>query len=69
MDNTGFDGVLIADALEEDADGNADHFLWNTSALSEGKYFIYAMIFDENNSYRIYANEPFTIKHNNKDRD
>ncbi|MBD2547856.1 DUF7507 domain-containing protein [Planktothricoides raciborskii] len=46
-DNEGFDGVLIADGLQE-TDG-AGNFVWNTEGLPTGDYYIYAMVMDENN--------------------
>lgn len=46
-DNEGFDGVLIADGLQE-TDG-AGSFVWNTEGVPTGDYFIYAMVMDENN--------------------
>ncbi len=66
MDNIGFDGILITDTLKEDPDGKADRLLWDTSALTEGSYYIYATISDESSSYRVYAKQPFKIKQNNK---
>ena len=62
-DNTGFDGVLIANALEEDMDGNNDHYLWDISTQAEGSYYIYATISDEVNSYRVYSDKAFAIEH------
>jgi hypothetical protein len=62
-DNTGFDGSLIIDAIEEDADNAADKYLWDISMMPDGEYFIYAIISDETSSYRAYAKEPFTIHH------
>ncbi len=46
-DNQGLDGVLIADGLAE-ADG-AGNFVWNTTGVPTGEYYIYAMVVDENN--------------------
>lgn len=65
-DNSGFDGVLIAGALEEEADGNGDHYLWDTSTQAEGSYYIYAIISDGSRSYRVYADNPVVIKHGAK---
>ena len=62
-DKTGFDGTLIVGSIEEDPDGRADKYRWDVSGLAEGEYFIYAIISDETDSYRVYANEPFSIKH------
>jgi len=63
IDNTGFDGSLITSGIEEDSKGNGDHFLWDTSMLLEGNYYIYAVISDETYSYRIYSDKPFNIQH------
>lgn len=67
-DKAGFDGTLIVDAIEEDPDGRADKYLWDVSTLPEGKYFIYAIISDETNNYRVYANEAFSIRHHGHHR-
>ena len=68
-DTAGFDGVLIADAIEENSDGNGDHFLWNISTQTEGTYYIYATISDETNSYQVYSEKPFVIEHHGQERD
>lgn len=62
-DNTGFDGTLITSGIEEDADGNNDHFLWDTSTLAEETYYLYAIVSDETNSYRVYSDKSVVIKH------
>ncbi|MCW8830347.1 MAG: PKD domain-containing protein, partial [Gammaproteobacteria bacterium] len=62
-DNAGFDGRLITTGIEEDTDGNADHFLWDTSAMAEGDYYIYAIISDQTNHYQVYSDNAITIKH------
>jgi hypothetical protein len=64
-DNTGFDGSLIVSDLEEDLDGKDDKYMWNVSAIPDGEYFIYAIISDGVDTYRVYAEEPFTIRHGN----
>ena len=53
-DNVGEDGVLIAEGIEEDADGEDDAYVWDGSAL-EGEYFIYAVISDEDASATLYS--------------
>lgn len=47
-DNQGFDGILIANNLEE-KDGNGS-FTWNTEGIPTGDYYIYAMAVDDNNA-------------------
>lgn len=61
-DNSGADGVLIADHLEEDPDGDADSHAWDISAL-EGTYYIYAVISDGVSSQTVYASGAVTIDH------
>ena len=53
-DDTGEDGFLIADAIEEDMDGDDDAYSWDVSAL-EGVYYIYAVISDELSSVTVYS--------------
>ena len=67
-DDTGFDGILIADAIEENLDGNNDHFLWNISTQTEGTYYIYAIISDETHSYQVYSDRSFVIEHHGQGR-
>ena len=43
-DNAGADGTLIVSGLSEDPDGAADEYLWDTSQLPYGMYYIYAVI-------------------------
>ena len=45
-DSSGQDGTLIASGLSEDADGESGGFQWDTSAVAEGKYYVYAVIDD-----------------------
>ena len=67
--NTGFDGSLIVDALEENPDGKRDRFLWNTSTLTKGTYYIYARISDETNSYQVYSDKAIVINHHRRGSD
>ena len=59
-DNQGEDGVLIAQNLAEDPDGEADGFDWDISGL-EGTYYIYAVIADEITSMTVYGSTPLLI--------
>ncbi len=45
-DRQGTGGTLIAAGLSEDPDGIEDGFTWDTSALPDGTYFLYAVIAD-----------------------
>ncbi len=56
---SGADGILIVNGISEDDDGVADSFGWNTAALANGVYYIYAIISDGNSSVVIYL--PYTI--------
>ncbi len=50
-DNSGADGTLIVDGLSADADGeNDDLFIWDTSQIPEGTYYIYAVIDDHDHA-------------------
>ncbi len=63
-DDSGADGTLIVSGLFEDPDGDADRLLWDTSALPEGVYFVYAVIDDGRHApVTVYAGYPVTIDH------
>jgi hypothetical protein len=47
-DNTGFDGQLISQGISEDSSDN--YYIWDTTSITEGKYYIYAVISDGINS-------------------
>ncbi len=57
----GADGVLIQDGLREDPDGSADSFTWDTAALPDGTYYIYAVITDGTTTRVAYAPAAITI--------
>jgi hypothetical protein len=54
-DDSGEDGVLIVANLDEDADGSGDSYVWDTTGLANGTYYIYAVISDGNTSAVHYA--------------
>ena len=61
-DNTGADGILIALGLSEDPDGMDDRFTWDTSAVPQGDYYIYAIIDDgETPAVTAYSSGPVTV--------
>ncbi len=60
-DNQGEDGVLIADNIEEDPDGDQDSYTWDISSLQDGTYYIYALISDEDTTVSHYAPVKITI--------
>ena len=59
-DAAGADGILIAENLAEDPDGEADSYIWDITAI-EGTYHLYATITDEQNSTTVYGSVPVTI--------
>jgi uncharacterized protein YkwD len=63
-DDSGADGTLIAAGLLEDDDGEADRYPWDTTAMPEGKYYLYARL-DDGTSLPVivYAEHPVTIDH------
>lgn len=64
-DNTGADGTVIVLGLSEDPDGMDDQFIWNTSAILEGDYYIYAVIDDgATPAMTVYSAGPVTVFHN-----
>ncbi len=49
-DESGVDGTLIVNGLNEDPDGPGnDEYLWDTALLTEGAYYVYAVIDDGRN--------------------
>lgn len=66
-DNTGADGILIASGILEDIDptGNDyDKYIWNTSEMEEGTYYVYAVIDDGyHDPITDYSDGPVTIDH------
>lgn len=54
-DDSGADGTLIIDGLEEDADGSSDTYVWDTRHLEDGAYYVYALITDAESSETSYA--------------
>ena len=61
-DNTGTDGTLIADNISEDDE--TDSYTWDTTAVSEGSYYIYAVIEDGvNDPVTTYSSNLVTIDH------
>lgn len=69
VDSSGEDGVLIAAGFEEDPDGINDQYDWNVSAVAEGRYYVYAVISDGENSVSAYGNARITIDHAQTDSD
>jgi len=61
-DNLNFDGTLIVPNLASYA--GSDNYVWDTSGVPEGKYWIYAVVFDEFNQSKSYASGPIIIDHN-----
>ncbi|ABW66652.1 NHL domain-containing protein [Desulfosudis oleivorans] len=62
-DNTGADGILIIAGIEEDPDGlTEDQYIWDSSEVAEGTYYVYAVIDDGVNVPVVsYYPEPITI--------
>jgi hypothetical protein len=57
---SGYGGTSIVSSVV--SPGNGTH-TWNTSALPNGTYYIYAVVDDGTNSNRAYAGGPLIIKH------
>ncbi|HEY5998126.1 MAG TPA: PKD domain-containing protein [bacterium] len=58
-DGDGFDGTPIVAAIAENDAANA--FTWDTSALADGSWWVYAVIADEENEARAYGAGPVVI--------
>lgn len=61
IDNSGYDGTLIASGISSPS-GQVS-YSWNTAAVPQGKYWIYAVISDGINQNRAYARGPIVINH------
>ncbi len=46
VDNSGADGILIAENIPVAPDGSSDEYNWNISTLTSGSYYLYAVIED-----------------------
>ncbi len=62
-DAAGFDGTLITSGVSEDEHGNSGVYIWNTSQIPEGEYWIHASIADEVAQALNYSSGPITIDH------
>jgi len=64
-DNSGSDGTLIVSGLPEDPDGEADDgYVWNTTHIAEGKYYVYGVIDDGvNDPVVAYSTGDINIAH------
>ena len=63
-DNIGFDGTAIIQGQSEDTDGNLGFYLWNTSAIPDGKYFVYCICEDgKNEAVKRYSQYQITVNH------
>ncbi len=62
---TNISGTLITSGINEDADGANGSYVWDTSAMPEGSYYIYAKIDDGNNPpvYGFSLSRTVTISH------
>ena len=64
MDDSGADGTPIVSDIMEDADGSSGSYTWDTSALTEGNYYIYAVIDDGVADPALaYSTGPITVSH------
>ncbi|MCK5543283.1 MAG: tandem-95 repeat protein [Desulfobacterales bacterium] len=63
-DATNADGILIVEGIDEDPDNTDDQYIWTTSEIQEGNYYIYAVINDnQHEPVTSYSVAPVTIAH------
>jgi hypothetical protein len=62
-DSSGYDGVLITSEISEDFMGNSGAYIWDTSEIPIGEYFIYAIIKDNLNDHKDYSLGKLTVDH------
>jgi RHS repeat-associated protein len=65
VDGSGEDGTFIVSGLSEDPDGEGhDEYLWDTTEVPEGDYYVYGVIDDGKNDPTIqYSQGTVTIAH------
>jgi hypothetical protein len=68
-DDTGEDGSLIVSGLAEVPDGPSDTYDWDTTAVADGKYFVYASVSNATTSEVSYSVGQVTIDRGGSDSD
>ena len=63
-DSSGYDGTLIAQGIEENEYGGSGAYIWDTSTLAQGTYYIYGLITDSENDARDYSPGAVVVSHN-----
>lgn len=59
-DNSGYDGTLIAENINED--DPLDEYTWSTKRINEGTYYLYAVVSDGTNEpFKVYSNVSIKI--------
>ncbi|UCE38001.1 MAG: VCBS repeat-containing protein [Thermoplasmata archaeon] len=69
-DNIGFDGTLIVQGLGEDADGTSGFYTWNTTNMTESRYYVYGICNDGvNDPVMHYSSFSLLINHTSFEND
>ena len=64
INDSGADGTLIAGGIDENPDGQNDTYVWDTTAMPTGAYYVYALIEDGINAPLVdYSDGAVTIDH------
>ena len=64
INNSGVDGTLIVTGISENADGQNDTYVWDTSGVPNGDYYVYARIEDGVNAPVIgYSSGVVSVDH------
>jgi len=61
FDCSGTGGILIADSIQEDPDGEDDRYLWDLAGLADDTYYLYAVIADSTTSVIVTCPHKVTI--------
>ena len=63
-DDSGADGTLLVSGITEDEDHESDQYLWDTSGVPEGEYYLYARIADgQSEPLVVYGEHPIRVDH------
>lgn len=60
-DDYGANGLLIAENIQENLEGDQDSYVWDTTGIDDGTYYFYARISDDDTQITDYSSVSITI--------